>query len=64
MSLLTRLKLLEDAMLGHGDDAGYELVMVAEDEMPQDAVKRSGLMNWPTDRIIFVCFVKADQELS
>ena len=64
MSILSRVEKLEDAVLRQGGDPGYKLVMVEDDEMPQDAVKRSALMNWPADRIIFVCFVKADQQLS
>ncbi|WON72503.1 hypothetical protein [Nitrosospira sp. Is2] len=60
----TALLHLEDAMLRQGGDGGYKLVVTSEEETPQEAIERAGLTNWPTDRIIFICFVKADQQLS
>jgi hypothetical protein len=63
MSLLRRLEKLEDAMPRHGTDEGYELVIMKEGEMPQDAIERSGLTSWPADRIILISFVRADQKL-
>jgi hypothetical protein len=56
--------LIEDAMLRQGGDGGYKLVVTSEEETPQEAIERAELTNWPTDRIIFICFVKADQKLS
>jgi hypothetical protein len=64
MSLLRRLEMLEDAILRQGGDPGYKLVMVEDGEMPEEAVTRAGLTNWPADRIILISFVKADQKLS
>ena len=43
--------------------AGYKLVMIEDDEMPQEAITSSGLTNWPAERVIFICFVKVDQQL-
>ena len=62
MSLLRRLEILEDAVLRRGGDDGYELVMMKEGEMPQDAITRFGLTTWPADRIILISFVKAGQK--
>jgi hypothetical protein len=62
MSLLRRLEMLEDAMLGQGNDEGYQLVMMKEGEMPQDAITRSRLTSWPRDRIILISFVKAGEK--
>lgn len=59
MSLLRRLEILEDAMVRQEVDPGYKLVMVEENEMPRDAIMRSGLTTWPADRIILISFVKA-----
>jgi len=50
-------------MLRQGDDSGYKLVVMNEGEMPQDAIARSGFMNWPADRILLISFVTADQQL-
>ena len=55
---------LEDAMLRQGGDDGYKLVVTSEEETAQEAIESAGLTNWATDRIIFICFVKADQPLS
>ncbi|SCX62730.1 hypothetical protein SAMN05720354_13226 [Nitrosospira sp. Nsp1] len=63
MSLLRRLEMLESTMLRQEGDAGYKLVTIEDDEMPQDAIARFGLMNWPVDRILLVSFIKADQAL-
>ena len=62
MSMLRRLEILEDAMMRQGGDDGYQLVMIKEGEMPQHAITRSGLTNWPADRIILISFVKAGQK--
>jgi len=62
MSLLRRLEILEGAMLHHGGDDGYQLVMMNEGEMPQDAIARSGLTTWPADRIILISFVNAGEK--
>ena len=61
MNLLRRLEVLEGAMARQDDDSGYKLVVTNEGEVPQDAIERSGLMNWPADRIILISFVKADR---
>ena len=61
MSLLRRLETLEDAMLRQGSDEGYQLVMMKEGEMLQDAITRSGLTTWRGHRIILISFVKAGQ---
>ena len=61
MSLLRRLEMLEDAMLRQSGDSGYKLVMVEDDEMLQEAIVRSELMNWPAERILLISFVKANQ---
>lgn len=63
MTLLRRLEQLEDAMQRKGGDTGYKLVVTNEGEMPEKAVTREGLTNWPADRIIFISFVTADQKL-
>ncbi|SFH58850.1 hypothetical protein SAMN05216299_12730 [Nitrosospira sp. Nsp14] len=63
MSLLRRLEILEDAALRQGGDPGYKLVMIEDDEMPQEAIARSGLTNWPMDRILLISFVKANRKL-
>ena len=59
MSLLSRVEKLEDAILRQGGDPGYKLVMVEDDETPQEAIVRSGLMDWSVDRILLISFVKA-----
>lgn len=59
MSLGRRLEILEGAMARQDDDSGYKLVVTNEGEMPQDAIARSGLTNWPPDRIILISFVRA-----
>jgi hypothetical protein len=64
MSLLRRLEMLEDAMQRQSGDPGYKLVMVEDGEMPEEAVTRARLTNWPANRIILISFVKADQKLS
>jgi hypothetical protein len=61
MSLLRRLKILEDAMLRQGGDEGYQLVMMKEGEMAEDAIERCGMLDWSPDRIILISFVKANQ---
>jgi len=63
MTMIRRLEKLENAMLRQGDDSGYKLVVMNEGEMPQDAIARSGFMNWPADRILLISFVTADQQL-
>ena len=60
---ISRLEMLESTMLRQGGDAGYKLVTIEDDESPQDAIARFGLMNWPVDRILLVSFIKADQTL-
>jgi hypothetical protein len=50
MSILSRVEKLEDAILRQGGDPGYKLVVANEGEIPQEAITRSGLMNWPADR--------------
>ena len=64
MTIVRRLEKLEEAILRQCGDDGYKLVVTSEEERPQEAIERAGLMNWPADRIIFICFVKADQQLS
>ncbi len=64
MTMIRRLEKLEDAILRQGGDGGYKLVMTSEEETSQEAIERAGLMDWPTHRIIFICFVKANQKLS
>jgi hypothetical protein len=61
MSILSRVEKLEDAILRQGGDPGYKLVMIEDDETPQEAIARSGLANWAADRIILISFVKAGQ---
>lgn len=62
MTLIRRLEKLEDATVRQEVDPGYKLVMVEEDEMPQDAIERAGLTDWPGGRIILISFVKAGQK--
>ncbi|WON74232.1 hypothetical protein [Nitrosospira sp. Is2] len=57
-----RLEKLEDAMLRENGGPGYKLVMVEDDEMPEDAIATAGLLDWPPDRIFLISFVKADQK--
>ena len=64
MTIIRRLEKLEDAILRQGGDDGYKVVVTSEEETAQEAIEKAGLMDWPTDRIIFICFVKPDQQLS
>jgi hypothetical protein len=61
MTTIRRLEKLEDAMMRQGGDDGYKLVILKDDEMPQDAIARVGLKSWPADRILLISFVKAGE---
>jgi hypothetical protein len=64
MTIVRRLEKLEEAMLRQDGDGGYKLVFTNEGEMPQEAIERAGLSNWPRDRILLISFVRADQQLT
>jgi hypothetical protein len=61
MNVLKRLGILEGAMARQDDDSSYKVVVMKEEEMPQQAIERAGLTNWSADRILLISFVKANQ---
>ncbi|SCY42427.1 hypothetical protein SAMN05216420_10637 [Nitrosospira sp. Nl5] len=59
MNILRRVEMLEAAVLETRDDVGYKLVMLEGDETCEEGVIRSGLKDWPPDRIFIIKFVSA-----
>lgn len=59
MNILRRVEMLEAAALKTRDNVGYEVVLLEKGESCEEGRIRSGLNDWPPDRIIFVSFVSA-----
>lgn len=56
--------MLEAAVLQTKNDVGYKLVLLEKGESCEEGNVRSGLKDWPSNRIIFVRFVSARYELA
>lgn len=57
MSILSRVEMLEDAMLRKDGDPGYKVVFLHEGESYEEHLVREGLSGWPADRILTVWFI-------
>jgi hypothetical protein len=57
MNNIRRLEMLEAAALKTSDDVGIKLVFLKTGESSGEGIIRSGLQDWPRDRIICVNFV-------
>jgi hypothetical protein len=60
MSILSRVEMLEDAMLRKEADPGYKVVFLHEGESYEEHLVRTGLVDWPSDRILVISFVGAE----
>ncbi|MBA4144024.1 MAG: hypothetical protein H0X43_13875 [Nitrosospira sp.] len=58
MSILRRVEMLEAAVARTGDASeGYKLVFLQEGESYEEHIVRAGLTDYPSDRILAICFV-------
>ena len=57
MNIIRRLEMLEARVGKTMDDVGYKLVLLEKGESCEEGIIRSGLQDWPEDRIITVAFV-------
>jgi hypothetical protein len=62
MNIIRRLEMLEAAALKTRDDVGYKIVLLQRSESCEEGIVRSGLQDWPQDRIIFVNFVSPNDK--
>lgn len=63
MNILRRLEMLEAMLLKTRDDVGYKLVLLEQGESCEEGRIRSGLKDWPSNRIIAVQFIGAHDGL-
>lgn len=63
MTILTRVEALETTLLQTRDDVDYKLVLLRKGETDEEGIMRSGLQDWPADRIMAIRFVSANDKL-
>jgi hypothetical protein len=63
MNINRRVEILEAAALKTKDNAGIKVVFLKTGESNEDGIIRSGLQDWPQDRIICVNFVSPNDTL-
>lgn len=62
MNILRRVEMLEAELLRHRGDVGYKFVLLEKGEGREEGVIRSGLENWPSDRLVIIRFVSAQEK--
>ena len=60
MNILRRVEILEAAVERTNDGDCYKVVMLKEGESYEEGIVREGLTDWPSDRILAICFVGAE----
>jgi hypothetical protein len=63
MNMIRRVERLEAALIGTDEDVGYKLILLKEGESCEEILARSGLLDWPSERIIAIRFVKSNSKL-
>ena len=64
MTILRRVETLEAVLPHPRDDAGYKLALLKEGESREEGILRSGLKDWPADRIMVLTFVSANKQVT
>ena len=62
MNILRRVEMLEEELFRHRGDVGYKLVLLEKGEGREEGVIRSGLADWPSDRLVIIRFVSAQEK--
>ena len=57
MNIHRRVEMLEAAMGRTNDGDCYKLVILKDGESYEEGIVREGLIDWPSDRILAICFV-------
>ena len=57
MTILRRVATLEAVLIQPRDDAGFKLALLKQGESREEGILRSGLKEWPADRILALRFV-------
>lgn len=63
MTMLKRVEKLEAAAFKGRGDVGYKFVLLEKGESCEEGRIRSGLKDWPSDRIIAIQFITANDGL-
>lgn len=63
MTILTRVEALEAALLPPKEDENYKLFLLNKGESYEEGIIRSGLQDWPAEKIIVIKFVSASDKL-